>query len=122
MTMDLKQVQELFFATDDGDAERLVGYLHPELVLNMIGVDGVDAPFDRESYFAFLKESIAYREGRGERTEHVPTHVQIEGETIAVRGYLRIASKEAADEYQPYMDLLKLRDGKIVEYNIAFGV
>lgn len=120
--MELKQVQDLFFATDDGDAERLVTYLHPDLVLNMIGVDGVDAPLDRESYFGFLKESIAYREGRGERTEHVPAHVQIDGDTIAVRGYLRIASKEAADEYHPYMDLLKLRDGKIVEYNIAFGV
>jgi ketosteroid isomerase-like protein len=120
--MDEKQIQDLFVATDDGDSERLRRHLHPELVVTMIGVEGVDAPLDRESYFRFLQESIAHRTARGERTEHVPTHVKIAGDTIAVRGYLRIVRKEDADEYHPYMDLLKLREGQIVEYNIAFDI
>ena len=42
--MDVKQMQDLFRATDDGDAQRLKLYLHPELELTMIGVEGVDAP------------------------------------------------------------------------------
>ncbi len=120
--MDVKQVQELFVATDDGDFERLARFLHPDLVLHMIGVDGVDAPLDRESYLRFLEESIAYRAGRGERTEHVPAQVRIHENSIVVRGYLRITSKDIADEYHPYTDLLKLRDGQIVEYNIAYDI
>lgn len=120
--MDEKQVQDLFRATDDGDEERLRRYLHPELELRMIGVEGVEAPLDRSSYLRFLQASIAHRSERGERTEHVPVRVKIAGSTIAVRGYLRIVSKDAADAYHPYTDLWKLRDGQIVEYDIAYDI
>jgi ketosteroid isomerase-like protein len=121
-TMDKKQIEDLFRATDDGDAERLCRYFHPDLVLTMLGVEGVDAPFDRPGYLRFLEESIAYRSGRGEQTEHVPTHVKIGDAMIAIRGLLRISSRDEADEYHPYTDLLKLRDGQIVEYNIAYDI
>jgi hypothetical protein len=117
-----KEVQELVRATDDGDVECLRRYLHPELELNMIGVEGVDAPLDRETYLGFLGDSITDRSGRGERTEHVPAHVMIDGGTIAIRGYLRITTRAEADQYHPYTDLLKLRDGQIVEYNIAYDI
>ena len=120
--MDLKQVQDLFRATDDGDRGRLEEYLHPDLVLNMIGVDGVDAPLDRVAYLQFLEDSIAYRSSRQERTEHVPTHVKIAETVIAVRGFLKIEIAGEADQYHPYTDLLKLRDGQIVEYNIAYDI
>ena len=120
--MDLQRVQDLFCATDDADADKLRDYLHPDLELTMIGVEGVDEPLDLPGYLAFLADSVAHRSGRGERTEHVPTNVKIEGDRIAVRGHLRITCVGAPDEYYPYFDILKLRDGKIIEYNIAFDV
>lgn len=125
LKMDLKQIQDLFRATDKGDSQRLCKYIHPEVVLTMVGVEGVDAPFDRPGYFRFLEESIRYREGRNERTEHVPAHVKIEGSTIVVRGFLKIEkneSAEEADEYHPYTDVLKIRDGQIVEYDILYDI
>ena len=115
-------MQSLFRATDSGDTEMLIEHLHPELVVNMMGVEGVEKPFDRSDYFAFLEESIEYRSGRGEHTEHVPTHVKIEKAVIAVHGFLKITFPDSPDEYHPYTDLLKLRDGKIVEYNIAYDI
>lgn len=120
--MDEKTIQEFFCATDDGDFERLRQHLHPELVVTTIGIEGVDEPFDLPSYLKFLEDNIAYRKDRGERTEHVPTHVKIDGAYIAIRGFLRITSPEAADEYHPYTDILKLRDGRIREYNIAYDI
>jgi len=120
--MDLSRIQDLFRATDEGDAERLARYLHPELVLNMFGVEGVEKPFDLQGYLDFLAESIRYRKDRGEYTEHVPTHVKIEDSVVAVRGFLKITFPDEPDQYHPYTDLLKLRDGQIVEYNIAYDI
>ncbi|MAG29862.1 MAG: hypothetical protein CL908_03090 [Deltaproteobacteria bacterium] len=120
--MDVKQLQDLFRATDDGDANKLRNYLHPELILTMIGVEGVDGPLDLPGYLQFLDSSIAYRKERGERTEHVPTKVKIQGDLIAIRGYLRIISPGEPDAYLPFLDIQKLRDGKIAEYNIAFDI
>lgn len=120
--MDEKTIQEFFRATDDGDFEKLVKHLHPEVAVTMIGVEGVDTPFDLPSYLKFLEQNIAGRKGVGERTEHVPTHVKIDGACIAIRGYLRITSPDAADEYHPYTDILKLQDGRIREYNIAYDI
>ena len=120
--MDVSRMQDLFRCTDDGDAAKLREYLHPDLQLTGIGVDGIDGPIDLPSYLKFLAQSIAEHSARGERSEHVPTSIMIEGPYIAVRGQLRITSKTAPDEYYPYFDILKLRDGKIVEYNIAFGI
>ncbi len=120
--MDLMEIQDLFRATDAADVDRLTRYLHPELVLNMVGVEGVEKPFDRPSYFEFLAESVRYREGRRERTEHLPTHVKIESSVIALRGFLKITFPDEPDQYHPYTDLLKLRDGQIIEYNIAYDI
>ncbi len=120
--MDLMKIQDLFRATDEADADRLMRYLHSELVLNMVGVEGVEKPLDRPTYLAFLAESVRDREGRRERTEHLPTHVKIEGSVIAVRGFLKITCPDEPDAYHPYTDLLKLRDGQIVEYNIAYDI
>jgi ketosteroid isomerase-like protein len=120
--MDVARIQDLFRATDDADADKLRDFLHPELQLTMIGVEGVDEPFDLPGYLRFLAESVAYRDDRGERTEHVPTKIKIDAECIAVRGHLRITSASEPDEYHPYFDILKLRDGKIVEYNIAYDI
>ena len=120
--MDLTRVQDLFRCTDDGDADGLRRYLHPDLRVTMIGVDGVAEPLDLPAYLRFVGEGIAYRKGRGERTEHVPTRVKIDGARIAVRGYLRIARAGEPDEYHPYFDIWKLRDGRIVEYDIAYDL
>jgi ketosteroid isomerase-like protein len=120
--MDLMEIQDLFRATDSGDAERLAQYLHPALVLNMIGVEGTEEPLDLPSYLAFLAEAIRDRESRHEHTEHVPTHVKIEETVIAVRGFLKITLPDEPDQYHPYTDLMRLRDGKIVEYNIAYDI
>ncbi len=120
--MDVSRIQDLFRCTDDGDADKLRGYLHADLQVTTIGVDGVDEPMDLPGYLRFLEESIAYRKDRGERTEHVPTGVKIDGQCIAVRGSLRITSASAPDEYHPYFDILKLREGKIAEYYIAYDI
>ncbi|MBW2423233.1 MAG: hypothetical protein JRG86_03245, partial [Deltaproteobacteria bacterium] len=81
--MDERTIQGFFRATDDGDFEVLRKHLHPEVIVTMIGVEGVDAPFDLSSYLKFLEENIAGRQSVGERTEHVPTHVKIDGACIA---------------------------------------
>jgi ketosteroid isomerase-like protein len=120
--MDLIQVQQFFRATDSGDADKLRDYLHPNVSVTMLGVDGADAPFRLSAYLQFIADSIVYREDRGERTEHIPTRVKIADDLIAVRGYLRITSPGQPDEYHPYTDILKLRDGKIAEYNIAYEI
>jgi len=120
--MDEKTIQEFFRATDDVKLDQLRNYLHPELVVSTIGIEGVDAPFDLAGYLKFLEDNIAYRQDRGERTEHVPTHVKIGEAFIAIRGFLLITSPGAADEYHPYMDILKLQDGQIREYNIAYDI
>jgi hypothetical protein len=52
----------------------------------------------------------------------VPTKVKIQGDLIAIRGYLRIISPGEPDAYLPFLDIQKLRDGKIAEYNIAFDI
>ena len=120
--MDVSQIQDLFRCTDEGETDKLRAYLHPDLELTMIGVEGVDTPFDLSGYLKFLEESIAYRKDRGERTEHVPTKVKIDGDRIAIRGQLRITSRDEPDEYHPYFDILELRDDKIVEYDIAYDI
>jgi ketosteroid isomerase-like protein len=120
--MNLVQVQHLFRCTDDGDAEGMCRFLHPDLRVTMIGVDGVAEPLDLAAYLRFHGDGIAYRKSRGERTEHVPTGVMIEGARIAIRGYLRITHPGEPDEYHPYFDIWKLRDGKIVEYNIVYDL
>ena len=120
--MDVKRIQDLFRSTDDVDTDKLRSYLHADLQLTMIGVDGVDAPLDLPGYLNFLGESLAYRKDRGERTEHVPAKIKIDGECIAVRGVLRITSAGAPDEYHPYFDIMKLRDGKIAKYDIAYDI
>ncbi len=88
----------------------------------MTGVEGIDTPLDLPGYLGFLAESVAYRSGWGERSEDVPTKIKIEGELIAVRGDLRITGAGEPDEYSPYLDILKLREGQIAEYNIAFDI
>jgi len=120
--MDVRQVQDLFRCTDDGDMDGLRAHLHPDLRVTMIGVEGVREPFDLPGYLRFLEQSIAYREGRGERTDHLPTRIKIDGERIAVRGQLRITSRGEPDEYHPYFDILELRDGRIIEYRIAYDI
>ena len=120
--MDLMQIQEMFRATDAADGKRLCEYLHPDLVLRLVGVEGAEAPFDRPAYFRFLEESNADRRGRNERTEHIPTHVKIGRSVIAVRGFLKIEIPGEADQYHPFTDLLKLRDDQIVEYDIAYDI
>jgi hypothetical protein len=52
----------------------------------------------------------------------VPTKIKIDGDLIAIRGHLRITAPGEADEYHPYMDILKLRDGKIAQYDIAYDI
>jgi hypothetical protein len=119
---DVGDIQEFFRVTDDGVTDRLRDYLHPDLRVFTIGIEGVEEPMDREGYLKFTEEMIAFRKSRGERTEHVPTRVLIEESYIAMRGYLRITSQSEPDDYHPYMDILKLRDGKILEYNIAYDI
>ena len=120
--MDLLDFQDLFRATDEGNGERLSKYLHADLELNLPGVEGVDEPSDRQGYLAFLTESNRFREQRHERTEHLPTHIKIEGSFVAVRGFLKITLPAQPDQYHPYTDLLKLHQGQIIEYNIGYDI
>jgi ketosteroid isomerase-like protein len=120
--MDATQIQEFFRSTDAGEQDELRNYLHADVRVAMIGVEGVDEPFDLGGYLRFLAASIAHRKSRGERTEHLPTRIKIDGDLIAIRGHLKITAPSQADEYHPYMDILKLRDGKIAEYNIAYDI
>jgi ketosteroid isomerase-like protein len=120
--MDERQIQEFFRSTDAGEQDELRNYLHADVRVTLIGVEGVLEPFDLGGYLRFIAESIAHRKSRGERTEHVPTRIKIDGDRIAIRGHLRITAPGEADEVHPYMDILKLRDGKIAEYDIAYDI
>jgi ketosteroid isomerase-like protein len=118
--MDLVSVQDLFRRTDDGDFEGLRRYLHPDLRVTLVGVDGAKEPLDLPAYQRFLEASLAHRRGLGERTEHLPTKVKFDGAFVAIRGQLRIARAKGPDEYHPYFDLWRLRDGRIVDYQIVY--
>ena len=120
--MDVKQIQEMFRAEDSGDVDTLRQFLHPDLVVNLIGVEEVDGPLSCDGFLRFLEHVVADRASRGERIEHIPSAVKIEGEFVAIRGLLRTCRPGEPDDFAPYMDLLKLRDGKIAEYNIAFDI
>jgi hypothetical protein len=119
---DAGDIQEFFRVTDAGETDRLRDYLHDDVRVVLIGVDGVDEPMGKADYLEFIRESIAHRTSRGERTEHIPTKQLIEDRYVALRGYLRIASSLGPDEYHPYMDILKFRDGRIVQYDIAYDI
>jgi len=120
--VDVKQIQEMFRAEDSGDVDTLRQFLHPDLVVNLIGVEEADGSLGRDGFMQFLQHVVADRASRGERIEHIPSAVKVEGDFIAIRGVLRTCRPGEPDYFTPYMDLLKLRDGKIAEYNIAFDI
>lgn len=120
--VDVKQIQEMFRAEDAAEVDTVRQFLHPELVVNLIGVEEVDGPLGRDGFLRFLEHVFADRAGRGERIEHIPSVVKIEGDFVAIRGLLRTCCPGEPDQFTPYTDILKLRDGRIAEYNIAFGI
>jgi ketosteroid isomerase-like protein len=120
--VDVKQIQEMFRAEDSADADTVRQFLHPDLVVNLIGVEEADSPLSRDGFLSFLEHVVADRASRGERIEHIPSIVKIEGDFVAIRGLLRTCYPGEPDQFVPYMDILKLRDGRIAEYNIAFGI
>ena len=120
--MDVKQIQEMFRAEDSADVDTLREFLHPDLVVNLIGVEEAHSSLSRDGFMQFLQHVVADRASRGERIEHIPSAVKIEGDFVAIRGLLRTFRPGEPDDFAPYMDLLKLRDGRIAEYNIAFDI
>ena len=120
--VDVKQIQEMFRAEDAAEVDTVRQFLHPELVVNLIGVEEVDGPLGRDGFLRFLEHVFADRAGRGERIEHIPSVVKIEGDFVAIRGLLRTCCPGEPEQFTPYTDILKLRDGRIAEYNIAFGI
>jgi len=120
--VDVKQIQDMFRAEDSADVGTLRRFLHPDLVVNLIGVEEADSPLDLEGFLRFLEHVVADRASRGERIEHIPSAVKIEGNFVAVRGLLRTCFPKEPDRFVPYVDILRLKDGRIAEYNIAFGI
>ena len=61
---DVGDIQEFFRVSDAGETDRLGEYLHPDIRVILIGVEGVDEPMDKDGYLRFIHENVAYRESR----------------------------------------------------------
>ena len=118
--MDVESFQDMFRVLDQVDGSSLRNdYLHPDMVVNVLGVEGLDAPLTRDQFISFLHESKNYRDERGESFAHIPSLVKVQGNMAFVDGLLLLTYPEAVDEYQKYTDFFKLQDDRIIEYNLV---
>lgn len=116
--MNIGDVQKFFCYSDEVDQENLRKWLHPDLKLTTINV-GLPGPLNLEEYLEFLVGINKHHAELGESTKHIPHNVLIEGDFIAISGQLLHTYPDRPDEYSTYFDFWKLKDGKIIEYNIA---
>lgn len=116
--MNIGDVQQFFHYSDDVDEENLRKWLHPDLKLTALNV-GLPKPLNLDEYLEFIRSIHKHHSDLGEATKHIPHNVMIEGDCIAISGQLLHTYPDRPDGYSTFFDFWKLRDGKIVEYNIA---
>ena len=114
--MDEAFFQEYFRVLDSLEMDALNDrYLHPNLTVYIIGVEGVDEPLNREQFLEVVKAGNS----GGQAVLHIPGIVKSQGNLAFVDGYLKISRLGSADNYDKFTDYFKFRDGKIYEYNIC---
>ena len=114
--MDSKYFQAYFAALDSLQTEELcMRYLHDDLRVFVIGVQGVDSPLDREQFLQLVESGHS----DSQSVLHIPGIVKSEGNLAFVDGYLKTSIAGQPDHYGKFTDYFKFTDGKIVEYNIC---
>ena len=114
--MNVKYFQDYFTALDTLQRDLLCdSYLHDELKVFVIGVEGVVSPLDREQFF----ELVETGHSDTHFVVHIPGIVRSEGNLAFVDGYLRTSTDGQPDHYGKFTDYFKFKDNKIVEYNIC---
>lgn len=108
--------QEYFRALDALEIDRLCSeYLDRDLTVYIIGVEGVDAPLNRDQFLEVVKGGNT----GDQAVVHIPGIVKSQGNLAFVDGYLRVSAPGQPDNYGKFSDYFKFRDGKIYEYNIC---
>jgi predicted SnoaL-like aldol condensation-catalyzing enzyme len=118
--MDKMQFQTMFAAEDKGDVETFAPFFHPEMTVHMLGVEGQEAPLDKQGLLEYFKKVVEDRKSQGGAFQHIPSWILTQGDLAAVHGEVRITSPGAPDTFGTFMDFFKLKDGLIIEYNIVF--
>ena len=114
--MDTKYFQDYFLALDSLQTQELCEkYLHEELLVFVIGVEGVDSPLNREQFL----ELVETGHSKSQSVLHIPGIIKFEGALAFVDGYLKTSVAGQPDHYGKFTDYFKFADGKIVEYNIC---
>lgn len=114
--MDDAFFQEYFMALDSLEIDALCNeYLHPDLTVYIIGVEGVDAPLNRDQFLEIVRSGNS-----GEQSViHIPGIVKSQGNLAFVDGYLKVSVPDRADNYSKFTDYFKFKGDKIYEYNIC---
>ena len=114
--MDDAFFQEYFRTLDSLEVDTLCNeYLHPDLTVYIIGVEGVDFPLNRDQFLEIVKGGNA----GDQAVIHIPGIVKSQGSLAFVDGYLKVSTPGRADHYGKFTDYFKFKDGKIHEYNIC---
>ena len=114
--MDVKYFQEYFVALDSLQVEELCEiYLHEDLKVFIIGVDGVKSPLDRTQFLDLVRSGHSDTHS----VVHIPGIVKSEGNLAFVDGYIKTSFTDQPDLYGKFTDYFKFSGGKILEYNIC---
>lgn len=114
--MDDAFFQEYFRALDSLEVDSLCNeYLHKDLTVYIIGVEGVDTPLNRDQFLEVVKGGNS----GDQAVIHIPGIVKSQANLAFVDGYLKVSAPGKADNYGKFTDYFKFRDGKIYEYNIC---
>ena len=114
--LDAKYFQEYFVALDSLQKEELCNrYLHDQLRVFVIGVEGVESPLDRVQFL----ELVGTGHSDSQSVVHIPGIVKSEGNLAFVDGYLRTSIAGQPDHYGKFTDSFKFKDDRIIEYNIC---
>lgn len=114
--MDAKYFQGYFVALDSLQVEELCDvYLHKDLRVFIIGVEGVVSPLDRAQFLDLVQTGHS----DSHSVIHIPGIVKSEGNLAFVDGYIKTSFVDQPDLYGKFTDFFKFSDGEIMEYNIC---
>ena len=123
--MDKMQFQTMFKAIDQSDMERIEPFLHPELTVHMLGVEGQEAPLDKQGLLEYFKKVMKDRKSQGGTVQHVPSWIVIQENLASVHGTVRSTFPDVP-EYRSLIGIcyagVGIKDKAISEGKEAFDL
>ncbi|MFC2000501.1 nuclear transport factor 2 family protein [Chloroflexota bacterium] len=117
--MNRAQFKEMWWAQDTGDIEKFGTFIDDEVVFNMVGVPGQETHFTGKKALKEFFQGVANLKSRGESYFHLePEWIVIEGDLAAAHGTGKHTYPGRLGDTVRFVDFFKMKDGKIVEYNV----